>query len=81
MDRETVIGLSAAGVRRRSSGGDANRSQRAQRRAREKALAALEQEFFKKAGISLRSIEASAHPYFPNHMRRAELIINQVLVP
>lgn len=80
MDRETVIGLSAAGVRRRSSGGNANRSQRAQRRAREKALRALEHEFFKKTGISVRSIEASAHPLFPDHVRRAERIINQVLV-
>lgn len=80
MNRDTAIGLSAAGVRRRTSGGSANRSQRAQRRAREKALRALEQEFAKKAGVSLHSNEALTHPSFSDYMRRAERIVQQFLV-
>jgi len=80
MDRETVIGLSAAGVRRRSSGGNANRSQRSQQRARMKAMQKLEREFFKKAGISLISPEAGSHPDYAAFAKRAEALLKQVLI-
>lgn len=80
MERETVAGLSTAGIRRTQGGGSAIRSQRSQRRARERALDLLAKEFKRKTGVFASSPEGRAHPDFEDFARRAASIQRQVLI-
>lgn len=80
MERNVTAGLSAAGVRRTQNGGSAIRTQRSQRRARERALDQLAKEFKRKTGLSVWSSEGRGHPEFADFARRAASIQRQVLI-
>lgn len=81
MDRNTLVGLSLAGVRKRAGGGNCLRSTRSQRRAQEKAASKALANFERKTGLSASSNDGKAHVGYVLLQANLARISGQILVP